>query len=435
MTASCRRIVAALNGLLAACVPVVALSASQVDGLSGRLLVGYQGWFGCPGDYEGNKDWQHWFVKGVQPQFLTVDILPSVRKLNPSDLCDTGLPRADGKGTIKLLSSQNPNVVAAHFRWMRDYDIDGAAAQRFLQPVTSDPVKKRRSDHVLKNIQAAAEASGRVFFLVYDVSGADPQTVTEDLRKDWLYVTGVLKLTEGRAYLRDHGKPVLELWGFGFTDRPGTPAAVGQLIVDLKCGRHGLAAATVVGGLPSHWRTLDGDSKTETQWADIYRSYDAISPWSVGRFIDGAGADNFLRTTVLPDIEETRRLGLRYMPVVSPGFSWSNLMRNRGETTQAVLNRTPRNCGRFLWHQVAQFLNAGADSLYVAMFDEADEGTAVYPAETRSDKLPKGAQMVYLNQDGCSLPDDWYLRVVGAAARYLHQREIPPTQLRAVIQP
>jgi len=138
---------------------------------------------------------------------------------------------------------------------------------------------------------------------------------------------------------------------------------------------------------------------------------------------------------VQPDIAETRRLGLRYMPVVSPGFSWSNLMRNRDKADQAVLNRTPRNCGRFLWRQMSDLLDLHVDALYVAMFDEADEGTAIFPAETRADKLPAGSKMVYLNQDGCFLPDDWYLRVTGAGAGFLHESKVPPKQLDAVVRP
>ena len=65
-------------------------------------------------------------------------------------------------------------------------------------------------------------------------SGADPQTVTEDIRNDWRYLVETLQLTASSAYLRDHGKPVIELWGFGVGDRPGTPESVGALIADLK---------------------------------------------------------------------------------------------------------------------------------------------------------------------------------------------------------
>jgi len=425
-------IIASITAVSAA---MTASSAGRIDGLSGRLIVGYQGWFGCPNDFEKNANWQHWFVKGIRPEFLTVDILPSVRSLKPDDLCDTGLPRADGQGTIKLFSAQNPNVVAAHFAWMRDHGIDGAAPQRFLQPITSDPIKKRRSDHVLKNVQAAAEATERVFYVVYDISGDDPQTVIDDLRKDWRYLVEVLRLTDSKAYLRDHGKPVVELWGFGLGDRPGEADAVAVLIDELKAGGQGLPAAVVIGGVPTHWRTLDGDSKPGRAWAQVYRKYDVISPWSVGRFSDEGGADKFIRDVVQPDIAETRRLGLRYMPVVSPGFSWSNLMRNRDKADQAVLNRTPRNCGRFLWRQMSDLLDLHVDALYVAMFDEADEGTAIFPAETRADKLPAGSKMVYLNQDGCFLPDDWYLRVTGAGAGFLHESKVPPKQLDAVVRP
>jgi hypothetical protein len=405
------------------------------QGLTHRLIVGYQGWFGCPHDFESNTSWQHWFADGPSPASLIVDLLPSVRELEPDDLCDTGLTRADDRGSVKLFSAQNPEVVAKHFAWMRSHGIDGAAAQRFIQPVTADTMKRRRSDRVLKNVRRAAEATGRVFFVAYDVSGASSGTVTDDIREDWRHLVSDLRLTESNAYLRDRGKPVLELWGFGFADRPGTPEAVATLIADLKNGADRLAAATVIGGVPSHWRTLDGDSKADPGWATVYRSYDVISPWSVGRFSNESGADRFIQAVVEPDIAEAQRSGLRYLPVVFPGFSWSNLMRNRNQPANAILNRIPRNCGRFLWQQIADLLELHVDTLYVAMFDEVDEGTAIFPVEAHADQLPSGARMVYLDQDGCSLPDDWYLRIVGAASEFLHNSAVPPRQLDAVLEP
>ena len=45
----------------------MATAAERSDGLSHRLIVGYQGWFGCPDDFEANRNWQHWFLKGVRP--------------------------------------------------------------------------------------------------------------------------------------------------------------------------------------------------------------------------------------------------------------------------------------------------------------------------------------------------------------------------------
>src|SRR5881275_1161070 len=91
-------------------------------GLAHRLIVGYQGWFGCPEDFDSNTSWKHWFANGPRPESLTVDVLPSVRELMPEDLCDTGMPRRDGHGTVKLYSAQNPSVVAKHFAWMREQE-------------------------------------------------------------------------------------------------------------------------------------------------------------------------------------------------------------------------------------------------------------------------------------------------------------------------
>lgn len=409
-------------------------AAEPANGLKGRLIVGYQGWFGCPGDYAGNNQWQHWFFKNTpDANHLSVDLLPSLRQLRQEDLCDTDLRRRDGS-PIRLYSAQNERVVATHFQWMAEHGIDGAAAQRFVGPL-ANPQMKQRGDHVIMNVRAGAEASGRVFFIAYDVSGANPQTVVSDIRNDWQHLIKDLKLTASSSYLHERGKPVLELWGFGFKDRPGLPDQVAALIRDLKDGRLGLPAATLIGGVPTNWRTLEGDSQTDPRWAQIYRNYDVISPWSVGRFGDDAGADTFIRVHVLPDLTETKRLGIDYMPVIFPGFSWFNLQSGRGFKERAILNQIPRRCGNFLWHQVFDLLDAGVEMLYAAMFDEVDEGTAMFPTETREDKLPNGGHMVFLNQDGCFLPDDWYLRVTGQAAKFLRNREIPPKRLDAVLNP
>lgn len=408
--------------------------ANAASGLEHRLIVGYQGWFGCPQDTPGNTRWEHWFTKNNSgADDLAVDLLPSLGQFSEADLCPTQLRRADGS-PIKVFSSQNPRVVNTHFRWMREHGIDGAAVQRFVGPLAIPPLKSR-SDRVLQNARAAAVANARVFYVTYDISGANANSVVADIRRDWQYLGRELKITESPRYLRVNGKPVLQLWGFGFSDRPGAPEAVAELIDDLKAGRNNLLAATLIGGVPTNWRTLDGDSQSDRRWAAIYRSYDVLSPWSVGRFRDVAGIDRFVRERVLPDMAETKRLGIGYMPVVFPGFSWFNLQRGRGQKQIAILNQIPRQCGNFLWQQIFRLLAARADMLYAAMFDEVDEGTALFPTEPHGERLPKGAQMAFLNQDGCALPDDWYLRITGKAAYYLRRNEVPPATLDAAMKP
>ncbi len=404
---------------------------ASASGLSRRLIVGYQGWFGCPGDFEGNRGWQHWFAGNAGMQAFTVDMLPVLDGIDDADRCDTGLSRADGS-PIQLFSSQNPRVVDAHFRWMKAHGIDGVALQRFVTEL-STPAKRRRQDQVLANARAAAQAHGRVLYVTYDVSGADPATVIDSVRADWRHLVDDLRVTASPAYLHDGGKPVLQLWGFGFRDRPGEPAQVVELIHDLKRGRAGLAPATLIGGVPAHWRLLARDARPETGWAAVYRAYDVLSPWTVGRFADPSAANRYLAEVVQPDLALTRGRGQRYLPVVFPGFSWHNLMSRRGQPASAQLNRIPRQCGRFLWQQVTGLLAENIDTLFVAMFDEVDEATAIFPVEPLAERLPAGAPMVHLAADGCALPSDWYLRLVGRAARYLRSGERPPPQPEVAI--
>ena len=60
------------------------------------------------------------------------------------------------------------------------------------------------------------------------------------------------------------------------------------------------------------------------------------------------------------------------MPVIFPGFSWHNLKAT------LPLNQIPRNGGTFYWRQVYNAISAGCTMLYGAMFDEVDEGTAMF---------------------------------------------------------
>jgi hypothetical protein len=406
--------------VLLLCILAASLSQAAESGFAGRLIAGYQGWFGCPGDFRENRHWQHWFEGSPGPRTITVDMLPSTAGYEPQDLCDTGVKRRDG-GTLKLFSSQNPGVVMKHFEWMQVHGIDGVAFQRFVSH-TREAEPRMRSDNVLENVRKAAERHGRLFFVTYDISGAAPATAAADIRADWKHLVGQLALTSSPAYLTHGGKPVLQLWGFGFRNRPGSAEEALQLIDDLKTGRGGLLAAAVVGGVPSGWRTLTGDSKPEPAWASVYRSFDVISPWAVGRFANDAAADDFRRKYIEPDLAETRRLGIAYMPVVFPGFSWKNLMTVRAQPRKAIANQIPRRCGAFLTHQLANLVEAGADSVYAAMFDELDEGTALFSVEAHSDRAPPGWDIVALDADGCDLADDWYLRLLGDGARALHER-------------
>jgi hypothetical protein len=104
------------------------------------------------------------------------------------------------------------------------------------------------------------------------------------------------------------------------------------------------------------------------------------------------------------------------MPVIFPGFSWHNLMAARGKS--APSDAIPRLDGRFLWRQAAERIRQGADMLYVAMFDELDEGTAIMPTSAR---VPVGPSR-FVTEPG--LPADHYLWLTGRIGAAL-RKEIP----------
>jgi len=158
----------------------------------------------------------------------------------------------------------------------------------------------------------------------------------------------------------------------------------------------------------------------------VYRMFDVISPWSVGRYATQTGSDAYTETVTKPNLEELNSLGIDYMPVVFPGFSWS--YRSIQEGVEYEFNQIPRKGGTFLWRQMynavqafRQSDNTPGQQLYVAMFDEVDEATAIFKlAKTRAD-VPINTNFVTLDVDEgySNVPSDWYLQLVGAATTLL----------------
>jgi hypothetical protein len=386
--------------------------------MTGKHLFGYQGWFACPGDGSPSNRWVHWFRNNTPSETnATFDLWPDTSELGPDELFATNLSLAGG-APAPLFSAFKEATVVRHFRWMKDAGIDGVFVQRFLTDVR-EPTTRQVRDQVLRHARAGAEQHGRVFSVMYDISGAPESTLVTDLVAEWKYLVETLKVTDSPRYLQHQGKPVLAVWGLGFDDRPGTAEQALRLIFELQHGEH---PVTLVGGVPTHWRTLtpDQDTKTDPAWAAAYRSFDVVSPWAVGRYADDAGADAFVQEHLAPDLAELTLLGKGYLPVVFPGFSWHNL------SSDDPLNQIPRRGGAFYWHQVYGALNAGASMLYGAMFDEVDEGTAFFKLVARDSDLPAQGTFLPLSADGHELPTDWYLRLAGTATRTL-RGELPRT--------
>jgi hypothetical protein len=390
--------------------------------LRGIHVAGYQGWFDCPGDGAVGVGWGHWFRGGSNvenPNSLAIDLWPDTSELGPDERCPTAFHLPSGAPAF-LFSDRNAKTVARHFAWMRQYGIDGAAMQRFVSNIVRRDLA-RDFDTVLGNARAGAEANRRGFFVMYDVSGMNGAAALTGIEQDWPHLTRELHIVDSPAYIFDRGRPVVGVWGLGFKDRDITADQAAAIIRYLHSAS---VPATVLGGVPASWRNLGLDRRytdagVEPLWGAVYRSLDVISPWSVGRFRDNNGADAFARLRLVPDIAETRRLGIEYIPVVFPGFSWRH---GAGLAANSPLNAIPRRCGAFYERQVDNAIKAGAQALYTAMFDEINEGTAIFKLAIGPSQEPVGTDLFGLDADGCrSATGDLYLRRAGQASRALAQ--------------
>jgi hypothetical protein len=391
-----------------AAVPQFFRLAPEVDAstMIGKMLMGYQGWFGCPGDGSASSGWIHWFrSQNPAATDATVDFWPDVSELEPDELFTTSMTYPNS-APAKLYSAYNAKTVLRHFKWMRDNHLDGVFLQRFSGGL-SDASTFARLNKVADNVRAGADAYRRVFAMMYDISGHPTNTLVTALTNDWLYLVNTLQITNSSRYLRHNGKPVVAIWGFGFSGRPDSPQQAQQVINFFKS-----AGLTVMGGLPTYWRTLNNDAQSDPAWAAVFRSFDIISPWSVGRYGDNSGADNFRVNLIVPDLAEAAANGREYLPVIFPGFSWHNL--NAGP-----LNQIPRNGGTFYWRQAYNAKLSGCNMIYGAMFDEVDEGTAMYKLAPTANDIPSQGSWVPLDIDGTSLPSDWYLRLANEASKML----------------
>ncbi len=104
---------------------------------------------------------------------------------------------------------------------------------------------------------------------------------------------------------------------------------------------------------------------------------------------------------------EAKKAGMGYLPVIYPGFSWTNL-KGKGGAGATI----PRQGGEFFWRQFATAADLGVDMAYVAMFDEVDEGTAIFKV---TNSPPREAKFVTYE----GLPSDWYLRLAGEGAKLI----------------
>ena len=396
--------------------PFTGSRASGVDAstMQGKVLCGYQGWFNAEGD-GARRGYHRWTKNGgaLTPGNAKIDLWPDLSELGPDERFPTNLRHADGR-TAEVFSSFNRATVLRHFEWMQKYGIDGGFVQRFIGPL-HDVHNLRHNNVVLDHCREAANRSGRVYAVMYDLSGLGANRIDE-VTADWQQLRTRMRVTADPAYLRHRGRPVVVVWGVGFgKDRAYTVAECNHLVRQLKAD-----GCTVMLGVPTGWRTLDRDSVADPALHAVVQLADVVSPWTVGRYTSPAEASQHCRDVWEPDIAWCRERGLDYLPVAFPGFSWGNM---KGQ----AFNRVPRERGQFLWSQFMAAKQAGCQMVYIAMFDEVDEATAIFKC-TNDPPVSSGDR--FLTYEG--LPSDFYLRLAGDGGRLLRgETERQATELNA----
>jgi hypothetical protein len=369
--------------------------------LSNKVMCGYQGWFNAEGD-GAERGWVHWTKRRgpLAPGNAKIDLWPDVSELGADERFATDFKHADGHVAEAFSSFKEPTVLR-HFQWMRDYGIDGAFVQRFITDLR-DARALRHNNTVLAHCREGANHFGRAYAVMYDLSGLGTNRIQEVI-DDWRALRTRMRVTEDPAYLHHRGHPLVAVWGVGFNDgRRYTLEECRRLVEFLKKD-----GCSVMLGVPSGWRELNRDSVNDPALHEVLKLTDVISPWTVGRYRDPSEARRHGEKTWRTDIAWCAERKIDFLPVVFPGFSWFNMY---GKQFDGI----PRLKGEFLWSQFVAAKRAGGTMIYVAMFDEVDEGTAIFKC---TNDVPTGDDVKFLTYEG--LPGDFYLRLTGDGAKML----------------
>jgi hypothetical protein len=391
----------------------------------GLIMAGYQGWFRAEGDGSGASH----FAYG-NPEHSGIDAWPDISEY--AKTYETPFLLAGG-AHARFFSSVDASTVDLHFKWMQQYGVDGVFMQRFFGSTKAQG--REDATRVLRLALTAASKYKRAIAVMYDLSGL--RAHGEDcsaIIEDWKYLVDSIRVTRQagtNTYLHEDGRPVVAIWGIGFPDRPYDIRNIGlERLIDFLKNDPVYGHCAVMLGVPTAFRTLDNDCIHDPYLHTLIRQADIVLPWTVQRFSPLLHNDmDRYRDQVLEDEAWCASNHVEYVPCVCPGFSWHNLSRYEFPDDIKPVGSIPREGGRFYWQQLSTAIRSGANMLYVAMFDEVNEGTAIF--KVTGQPPMDTANVAFLHLDG--EPSDTYLWLTGEAARMLRHEE--PLQLTMPVRP
>lgn len=371
---------------------------TEENNIIGKTITGYQAWFG--------QGWYHNWANTSERGNLFFEMWPKTDDYPAELLWESRFKTLRNGQPAMLFNSTDSGIIDTHFGWMEENGIDCAAVQRFYSYTRDNYSVDFR---YLKVIMQEAERHDRLFYMMYDMSGAGTtatNAMLSRIQNDFINNIENQGLVESEAYAHADGKPVICLWGLSSVEAgaryPNADAALALVNWFHERGYY------VIIGTPDN-----GFSTVTDAYAEVYAAADMISPWYVGRY-KMSGVGTALRQNVAVDKGYCDKNGIDFLPVIFPGFAWTHLQKN------TAYNETPRHGGNFLWRQAAVLAMHGCETVYFAMFDEYDESTALMKAATDSTEIPAGnTYFLTLAADGYWLSDDYYLRLAGAIGTML----------------
>ena len=172
---------------------------TEQNNLIGKTTAGYQAWFHASEDPD--HGWGHWSNNGTAPETGNVhpEMFPDFSEYPDSAMFKGRFENYPDGREVRFYQAHDPNVIDVHFRWMKEYGIDGVGVQRFYGATSWEA---RPEPTHLTAIRAAAEKYSRIFYIMYDTSGCgrDGMKAIDRFKADLLHNVEEKGLIESQCH-------------------------------------------------------------------------------------------------------------------------------------------------------------------------------------------------------------------------------------------
>lgn len=358
------------------------------DTLNHKVLCGYQGWFRCPNDL-ADSGWVHWSKTSgiIDPTNFHTDMWPDLTEFTESEKFKADDVLTQSGQQAYLFSSVNEDTVKRFFKWMRKYGIDGVYQQRFVS--ANNYAGNFSGNWSLNFVRKGAHLEGRIWAVEYDVSslGSTPDLAYQVVTDDWKYLVDTCHITSDSRYAHEGSKPVIAIYGLAHTSKSNLTVDMANSIVDFFKSDPQYGGHYVLGSLPTDWYY----GSYAPEWYAHFDKYDGIETWM--------DKSEYWAS----EIAYCSSRGIDYYGHIKPGFSWAHMKNLAPDDT----SYQDREDGQLFWDRVYGLESLGVTRIFIGMFDEYDESTAIIPMTDDHPNSRSSTQGRFLDNQG--MASDWWM--------------------------